>query len=416
MTQATETPARPAVGRIAFPEFVVLIASMMALTALSLDMMLPALPAIGAAFQLADPNDAQLVIVVYLFGFAAGHLYAGPLSDRLGRKPILMTGLVVYAVGSLMAAAAPDFTTLLIGRVIQGLGAAAPRVVAMAVVRDRYAGRGMSRVMSFIMMVFIMVPVIAPTLGSGMLLLGPWRWIFGFLVLAGAALAFWSALRLEETCPPGEPVPLLTAVKTMLTTPQSLGYTLAIGFMFGNLMTYVATAEQVFTRIYGLGQGFTLLFGAIAFAVVAASFSNSRIVERVGMRRVSHTALVAYLVLCAGMAVFGFPAEPPLSGVRAVLCGDLLLLRPRGAEFQRPCDGAAGPRRRRGLVAGRLLDDGGRRQLRRPGRRAVRRHRPAGYDRLHRARGVHARDRPGDRARPAVPRRRGRLSPSRPLV
>jgi DHA1 family bicyclomycin/chloramphenicol resistance-like MFS transporter len=319
MTQASETPARPAEGRIAFPEFVVLIASMMALTALSLDMMLPALPAIGGAFQLVDPNDAQLVIVVYLFGFAAGHLYAGPLSDRLGRKPILMTGLVVYAVGSLMAAAAPDFTTLLVGRVIQGLGAAAPRVVAMAVVRDRYAGRGMSRVMSFIMMVFIMVPVIAPTLGSGMLLLGPWRWIFGVLVVAGAGLAFWSALRLEETCPPGEPVPLLTAVKTMLTTPQSLGYTLAIGFMFGNLMTYVATAEQVFTRIYDLGQGFTLLFGAIALAVVAASFSNSRIVERVGMRRVSHTALVVYLVLCAGMALFGFPAEPPL-WVYALFC------------------------------------------------------------------------------------------------
>lgn len=319
MTQATETPARPAERRVAFPEFIVLIASMMALTALSLDMMLPALPAIGGAFQLADPNDAQLVIVVYLFGFAAGHLYAGPLSDRLGRKPILMTGLVVYAVGSLMAAAAPDFTTLLIGRVIQGLGAAAPRVVAIAVVRDRYAGRGMSRVMSFVMMVFIMVPVIAPTLGSGVLLLGPWRWIFGFLVLAGAALAVWSALRLEETCPPGEPVPLWTAIKTMVTTPQSVGYTLAIGFMFGNLMTYVSTAEQVFTRVYGLGQAFTLLFGAIAFAVVAASFSNSRIVERVGMRRVSHTALLAYLLLCAGMAAFGFPAEPPL-WVYALFC------------------------------------------------------------------------------------------------
>ncbi|MBK1668677.1 MFS transporter [Rhodovibrio sodomensis] len=319
MTQATDTPARPAESRIAFPEFIVLIAGMMALTALSLDMMLPALPAIGRAFQLADPNAAQLVIVVYLFGFSAGHLYAGPLSDRLGRKPILMTGLLVYAVGSLLAAAAPDFVTLLIGRVIQGLGAAAPRVVAMAVVRDRYAGRGMSKVMSFVMMVFIMVPVIAPTLGSGVLLLGPWRWIFAFLVLAGAGLALWSALRLEETCPPGAAVPLKTAVKTMLTTPQCVGYTLAIGFMFGNMMTYVSTAEQVFTRVYGLGQAFTLLFGAIAFAVVAASFSNSRIVEKLGMRRVSHAALLAYLALCGGMAVFGFPAEPPLV-VYALFC------------------------------------------------------------------------------------------------
>jgi DHA1 family bicyclomycin/chloramphenicol resistance-like MFS transporter len=319
MTQASDTPARPAEGRIAFPEFVVLIAGMMALTALSLDMMLPALPGIAGAFALSDANDAQLVIVLYLFGFAAGHLYAGPLSDRIGRKPILMTGLVVYAAGSLMAAAAPDFTTLLAGRVVQGLGAAAPRVVAMAVVRDRFAGRAMSRVMSFVMMVFIMVPVIAPTLGSGVLLLGPWRWIFACLVLAGAGLALWAALRLEETCPPGEPVPLGTAVRTMLTTPQSVGYTLAIGFMFGNLMTYVSTAEQVFTGVYGLGQAFTLVFGAIAFAVVAASFSNSRIVGRMGMRRVSHGALLGYLALCGGMAAFGFPADPPLV-VYALFC------------------------------------------------------------------------------------------------
>ena len=319
MTQATDTPVRPAASRIAFPEFVVLIAGMMALTALSLDMMLPALPAIGAAFQLGDPNAAQLVIVVYLFGFAAGHLYAGPLSDRLGRKPVLMTGLLVYALGSLMAAAAPDYMTLLTGRAIQGLGAAAPRVVALAVVRDRYTGRGMSKVMSFVMMVFIMVPVIAPTIGSGVLLLGPWRWIFGCLVLAGAALALWAALRLEETCPPGKAVPLVTAVKIMLTTPQSVGYTLAIGFLFGNLMTYVSTAEQVFTGIYDLGPAFTLVFGAIAFAVVGASFSNSRIVERVGMRRVSHGALLAYLAQCAAMAAFGFPAAPPLL-VFALFC------------------------------------------------------------------------------------------------
>ncbi|MBK1697420.1 multidrug effflux MFS transporter [Rhodovibrio salinarum] len=318
MTQAKETPP-PAESRIGFPEFVMLIAGMMAMTALSLDMMLPALPGIAGAFQLSDPNAAQLVIIIYLFGFSAGHLYAGPLSDRLGRKPVLMGGLVVYAVGSLMAAAAPSFEVLLVGRVIQGLGAAAPRVVAIAVVRDRYAGRGMSRVMSFVMMVFIIVPVLAPTLGSGMMLLGPWRWIFAFLVTFGAALSLWAALRLEETCPPGPPVRLLTAVRTMATTRQSVGYTLALGFMFGSLMTYVSTAEQVFTQVYGMGQEFTLLFGAIALAIVAASFSNSRIVERLGMRRVSHAALVGFLVLCGLMAAFGYPAHPPLF-IYALFC------------------------------------------------------------------------------------------------
>jgi DHA1 family bicyclomycin/chloramphenicol resistance-like MFS transporter len=312
MTDLPKTPARPAEGGAAFPEFVVLIASMMALTALSLDMMLPALSAIGGSFGVVQANRLQWVILLYLAGFAAGHLYAGPLSDRLGRKPVLMAGLAVYAVGSLLAALAPDFGVLLAGRVIQGLGAAAPRVVAMAVVRDRYAGRGMSRVMSFVMMVFILVPVVAPALGSVAIQLGPWRGIFGFLLLFGAGLALWSGTRLEETCPPGRPVGLWTAVRSVVTTPQSLGYTLAIGFMFGSLMTYVSTAEQVFTSVYGLGQAFVLVFGAIALAMVAAAFSNSRIVERMGMRRVSHAALLAYLGVCLSMAVFGYPPEPPL--------------------------------------------------------------------------------------------------------
>ena len=304
----------PASGRrsIAFPEFVALMAGMMALTALSLDMMLPALPAIGEAFGIEDPNGQQLVVIVYLAGFAAGHLVAGPLSDRLGRRPVLLGGLVVYAVGGLAAALAPTFATLLAGRVVQGLGASAPRVVALAVVRDRYAGRGMSRVMSFVMMVFIMVPVVAPTLGSAVVELGPWRAIFALLLLAGAALAIWAGLRLEETRPPGAAVALTTAVRTVVRTPQSLGYTLAIGFMFGNLMTYVSTAEQVFTDVYGLGRAFTLVFGAIALAMVAASFSNARIVERVGMRRVSHAALLVYLTLCVAMATLAGSAAPPL--------------------------------------------------------------------------------------------------------
>lgn len=304
-------PARRG-GPISFVEFVTLIAGMMALTALSLDMMLPALPAMGESFQVADPNDLQLVILIYLIGFAGGHLIAGPVSDRIGRKPVLLAGLVVYALGSLIAAVAPSFWLLLLARVVQGLGASAPRVVALAVVRDKYAGRGMSRVMSFVMMVFIMVPVIAPTLGSAVVQLAPWHSIFLVLLFCGGALAVWAWLRLEETKPEGKGVDLVTAISTVVRTPQSLGYTLAIGFMFGNLMTYVSTAEQVFVEVYDLGQAFTLVFGAIALAMVVASFSNARIVERLGMRRVSHAALVGYFGLCLIMAAFGYPAEPPL--------------------------------------------------------------------------------------------------------
>jgi DHA1 family bicyclomycin/chloramphenicol resistance-like MFS transporter len=296
-----------------FREFVALTASMMALTALSLDMMLPALPIIGAEFAIGDANTQQFVIVFYLAGFAGGHLIAGPLSDRNGRRPVLVVGLLVYLVGSLMAALAPEFTTLLAARVIQGLGASAPRVVALAIVRDRYAGRRMSRVMSFVMMIFILVPVIAPSLGELVVQLGTWRIIFAVLLLAGASLILWIWLRLEETRPARSVPSIVTALDLIVRTPQCLGYTLAVGFMFGNLMTYIGTAEQVFTDVYDLGGRFTLVFGAIALAMIPAAFSNAHIVERVGMRRVSHTALLLYFGLCVALFGFNGASSPSLS-------------------------------------------------------------------------------------------------------
>ena len=294
-------------------EFVGLTACMMALTALSLDAMLPTLPAIGAAFQVADPNHLQWVILVYLLGFAAGHPIHGPLSDHFGRRPVLLLGLAIYLASTVAALLAGSFTALLLARLGQGLGAAAPRVIAIAILRDRFQGRAMSRVMSFVMMVFIVVPVIAPTIGAGLLQIAPWQAPFVLLMAFAVGLAVWVGLRLEESLPSGSPrIPVLYAVRIVVTTRASLGYMLAIGFVFGNLMTYISTAEQIFVTVYGLGAEFTLVFGAIALGLVAAAFSNARIVERVGMRRVSHAALLGYVALCLLAAALGFPEQPPL--------------------------------------------------------------------------------------------------------
>lgn len=301
-----------------FAEFVALIALQMALTALSIDVMLVALGGIAESFSLADDNDRQLVITAYLAGFALGQPLAGPLSDRFGRKPVLAWGIGLYMVGALAAVFAPSFGTLLVARVLQGLGGAAPRIVATAIVRDRFAGRSMARVMSFVMMVFIFVPIIAPSLGAAILHVAPWRWIFGVLAVTGLATLFWSMLRLPETRPRADRLPLSgraigQAFAIVVGNRRTLGYAFAVGCLFGALMTYVGSSQQVFMEVFGLSQeAFPLAFGAVASAIAVASLVNARLVERLGMRRLSHAALVGFVAASALFALVAAPLGPSL--------------------------------------------------------------------------------------------------------
>lgn len=302
-----------------FAEFVALVAAMMALTALSIDIMLVALPGIAESFALPDANERQLVITAYMLGFAAGQPFAGPLSDRFGRKAVLAGGLAIFAVGSALSFLAPSFGTLLAARALMGLGAAGPRIMAISIVRDRHVGRGMARVMSFVMMTFIIVPVIAPSLGALVLLVGSWHTIFAALLAVSVALALWSGLRLPETLAhehrrPLSPMALWGAARTVVTTRVTVGYTLALGFLFGSLLTYVGSAQQVFMEVYGLSlETFPLVFGLVASAMAVAALANAHLVERLGMRLVSHAALLAYVLAGGVLAVQGFPAEPPLA-------------------------------------------------------------------------------------------------------
>lgn len=302
--------AKPA---LPFPELVTLTALLMALSALSIDIMLPSLPQIGAAFSVAHVNDTQQIVTSYLVGVALGQLIWGPLSDRYGRKRLLLLGLMVFALGSLACLLVSSFAMLLWARAVQGFGGASARVISIAVVRDLFSGRQMARVMSMVMMVFITVPMFAPAIGQGLAYVGSWRWAFYVLLGAGLIGVVWAGCRLPETVQlaGSEPLDFATAAKLVLTTPATVGYTLATGFMFGCLIAYLSSAQQVFVDVYGLGSAFPAVFGAMACAQALASFTNARLVQRLGMRRVSHLALVGFVAVTAALSLVAL-GKPPL--------------------------------------------------------------------------------------------------------
>lgn len=289
-----------------FPEFVVVIASIMALNPLAMDMMLPALPNIASAFHIAEANRPQAVLVTFLLGFGVGQFVMGPLSDRFGRRPVLIDGMALYCIASVIAITAQSFEALLLARALQGLGTSATRVIATSIVRDCYAGRRMASVMSLAMMVFIAVPVLAPSLGQAVLLVSQWRGIFVVLMLYGVLALIWSALRMPETLPLSARKSLaipdvLGAFRQTVTNRQTLGYALAAGGVMGALFAYVFCSQQVFTGIYGLGRYFPLAFAGIAVGTAIGGFFNARFVGKVGMRVISHGALVSFVAVAGAM-------------------------------------------------------------------------------------------------------------------
>lgn len=309
-------PKQPRQGQT---EFICLVAFLISLVALGIDAMLPALPAIGSDLNVARANDTQLVIGLFFAGFAVGQLFYGPLSDSWGRKPVVLAGLTLFALGCLMSYLALSFETVLAGRILQGLGAAAPRTVMLAVVRDRYAGREMARVMSFVMAVFIIVPAIAPSLGQGVMLLSDWRSIFAVLLALAVALGLWMALRLPETLARDRRVALsagriLRAMREVLTTRTALGYTLAAGTVFGAFVGYLSSSQQVFQQTFRLGELFPAFFAVLALSIGASSLVNARLVMRLGMRRLSFAAVFTLTGLSVGFAAvtLGFAGVPPL--------------------------------------------------------------------------------------------------------
>lgn len=293
---STEVHTNPG---IPFLEFVIMIAALMALNALAMDVMLPALPEIGKAFQIANENDRQQVLIAYLIGFGGAQLFFGPISDSLGRRGVLLGGLALYAAASVACLLADTLDFLLISRAIQGIGCAAIRVVAVSVVRDCYTGRQMGKVMSLVMMIFMAVPIIAPSIGQVILLMAGWHWIFSMLLAAGVIMLVWCMIRLPETLPEEyrksfDVGTIGRAYLQALSNRASLGYMLAVTFVFGGLFSFITMSQQIFVEIFGLGVWFPVVFAGIAICMSISSFVNSRLVEAIGMRYLSHAATLIY--------------------------------------------------------------------------------------------------------------------------
>jgi MFS transporter, DHA1 family, multidrug resistance protein len=308
-------PSDPPV-KLRFGEFVALIAALMSCQALAVDAMLPALAAIVNDLGISDANRAQWVISFYVGGMGAGQLFWGVLSDRYGRRPVLLAGLIAYGIAAALCARADMLSELLAWRALHGL-AASSIVVARSVIRDLYEGRRMARVMSLTFIVFLLVPMLAPAVGQLILTVGDWRELFFFFTLFAAAVGLWMYLRLPETLHPEYRMTLTAAhvfgaIRRVLTERASFWYTIAMVMTFGSILAYVGMVQQIFQDVFQRPEIMPAMFGVSAAVMGVGSFVNSAIVERYGMRRVSQGGLAVFLLLTALHTAIAASGEEPL--------------------------------------------------------------------------------------------------------
>lgn len=302
-----ESAFQEGVRRPSSREMTLMLAGLMALNAFAIDSMIPALADIGRSLHVVRENDRQLVVIAYFLGFASTQLLWGPLADRFGRKPILAAGVALYGVFALLCAFAWSFPLLIASRIAMGASAAVTRVLVVAMVRDLFEAEAMARVMSLVFMTFMLVPVLAPNIGQLILLVGSWRAIF--IVIAGYAILMlsWSWFRLPETLHPEYRRPLVwrdlvSAVTATIREPQSRGYTLAMMISFSALVAYISSVQQIIFDAFHEGRFIGLVFASIAAPMALASYLNSRVVGRFGLRRVGHTAALTFALVTAAHA------------------------------------------------------------------------------------------------------------------
>ncbi|WP_417741382.1 MFS transporter [Salipiger sp.] len=296
-------------GRV---EFIALLAMLFATIAFSIDAMLPALPEIGAELTPEAVNRAQLVVTSFVFGMGIGTFFTGPLSDVFGRKPVLLGGSALYIVASICAAYAETLELLLAARLLQGLGAAGPRVVALAIVRDLYSGREMARIMSFVMMVFTLFPALAPSIGAVIIAATGWRGIFWAFVAFSSIASIWLMVRLSETHPPENrrPFRLKTFRAALAELFGQRVVVISIGvqaLIFAMLFSMISTVQQIYDISFGRAETFPLWFGGVAILAASGSVLNAALVMRLGMRFLI-TAMLSVQVALAGitLALFAF--------------------------------------------------------------------------------------------------------------
>ncbi|MDA8707917.1 multidrug effflux MFS transporter [Hellea sp.] len=281
-------------------EFVAMMAGLLALNALAIDTMLPALGEIGQFFNVHTENDQQMVVFAYIFGFGFPQLVFGPLSDRYGRKGLLQICLVGFTIAGLACMFAQTFFALLLFRFTQGIFAAGFRVIATSIIRDLTSGRAMASILSLVFTVFMIVPIIAPAIGTAVMTFADWHWTFGVLAVSGMVMLIWTFFRLPATLPVEKRQPLnlghiTRSYKTVLTTRVAIGYMFASGIVFGALFSFIGASEQIFSEVFERGDMLWFWFAVVASGLGVASLINSRIVQRLGMRRISHTVLLLFI-------------------------------------------------------------------------------------------------------------------------
>ena len=301
-------PVQPPLARQPLPEFIAMMALVFAVIAFSIDSMLPALPQIAQTLTPENVNRAQLVLTAFMAGMGVGLFVAGPLSDTFGRKPVITLGFAIYALASIAAVFAQSLEMLLVARFVQGLGAAGPRIVSLALVRDLYQGREMARITSFVMMIFILVPAVAPSVGAVVIHMVGWRGVFGSFVLLALVGSLWVNLRQPETLPPARRRPMNLA-SLMASAREVLGHrqvqlvTVIMTLGFGQMFALLSSAQQLFAETYGKGDQFPLWFAGMALLAGTGTVLNARYVVRLGMRRIVKSAYAMQVVVSGTMLV-----------------------------------------------------------------------------------------------------------------
>ncbi len=370
-----ERPAERPAARLPYAEFVSMVALLMALNAMAIDVILPALQQMGESLSVVDENTRQLPLTAYIALFGLSQLVFGTLSDHFGRRPVLLFGLVVYVIGCLGAAFADSFALLLVMRGIQGFGAGATRVIAISVIRDTFGGRRMASVMSLAMMVFMAIPIIAPSLGQIVLMVSGWRAILVAVAGFGLVMTLWCYFRLPETLADEDrrglrAGPIAEAFRIVLSNRVASGYALSTGLIFGCLFAFLNSAQQIYQEEYGLGALFPVAFSAAAIFIAVASFTNSRLVERFGMRRLSHSALVLFAAASALLCIVALfdDGHVPFWLFFATTLVEFSCFAFIGTNFNALAMDPLGPRRRHGVLGSELGSDRSRRRARRTGR------------------------------------------------
>lgn len=282
-------------------EFVILMAALMSIVALSIDAVLPALPKIGDYLSVANPSGNQKIITSIFLGLGVGQLLFGPLSDSFGRKPIVYSGFIVFVIASIICITSKSFEMMLFGRVLQGIGLASPRTMSIAMIRDTYSGDYMAKILSIVVMVFILIPVVAPILGKFLITHYDWKFIFTFTLIYGVLILFWFWLRQRETLKDKHRISFslsmyVTGTLQFFKIKPAVVYTMLSGFITGSFIVYLSTSQHIFEKQYNLSDEFPYIFASLAIAVGFSTFLNSQLVVKYGMKRIVHIAMISFVL------------------------------------------------------------------------------------------------------------------------